>query len=44
MAVQWLGLRAVTAEGTSSIPGGETTVPQPARTKRGKKTLAFANA
>ena len=44
MAVQWLGLHALTAEGTSSIPGGETKVPQPARPKEKKKKLAFINA
>ena len=30
LAVQWLGLRALTAKGLGSIPGQETKIPQPA--------------
>ena len=31
LAVQWLGLHALTAEGQGSVPGGGTTIPQAAR-------------
>ena len=36
-AVQWLGLRAFTAEGSGSIPGQGTNIPQVARQGQKKK-------
>ena len=41
LAVQWLGLRAFTAEGPDSIPGRGTKIPQALRcgqTKQNKQT------
>ena len=37
LAVQWLGLRAFTAEGTGSIPGQGTKIPQALRHGQNQK-------
>lgn len=39
MAVQWLGPHVLTAEGTGSIPGGETKSPTAGTAKEKKKML-----
>ena len=41
LAVQWLGLLAFTVEGTGSIPGRGTKIPQSARHGQKKKDLSF---
>ena len=42
LEVQWLGLRAFTAEGPGSIPGRETKIPQAVRHGQKKKKLLRA--
>ena len=40
LAVQWLGLHNFTAEGTGSIPGQESRIPQAARYGQKKKRIS----
>ena len=39
LAVQWLGLHAFTSEGSGSISGGGTKIPQAAAWQKKKKTM-----
>ena len=41
LAVQWLGLRALTAEGLGSIPGRGTKIPQATQGSQKKKKKFF---
>ena len=41
LAVQWLGLHALTADGLDSIPGQGTKIPQAVQCRRKKKKKKF---